>query len=91
MFFANDIIAAVDRVARVRYLGKRDIKAWNDNRRDGELRLLSGWEWIARNGSAHRQGLKTVSAAYRDAYYELVVGAETPRLRAKLRLVRRAA
>lgn len=79
MWFANDIVTAVERVARIRYVDKINAQLWNQNRRDGELRLLTGWSWTAKGGSGkHRQGFKTMSAAYRDAYYALIQHIDAP-------------
>lgn len=77
-FFAQGIVEQVEAVARLRYIARDDVKLWNENRRDGELRLLSGWMWTAKDGSAHQQGLKTYSAAVRDAYYVLVQHTAVP-------------
>jgi hypothetical protein len=77
-FFSDDIIGKVEAVARIRYMARDDVKLWNENRRGGELRLLSGWCWTAKKGSEYRQGLKTYSAAVRDAYYELVLHEAAP-------------
>jgi hypothetical protein len=77
-YFPNNIIAAVDRAARIYYINRAQTKLWNDNRRSGELRLLTGWTWVARNGSNYRQGFKTASVAYRDAYYVLVKHSRAP-------------
>jgi hypothetical protein len=81
----------VEAVAKIRYLGRDDAKLWNDNRRGAELRLLSGWMWTAKDGSAYQQGLKTYSAAIRDAHYALVAKTAVPgknaRTTPKLRIV----
>jgi hypothetical protein len=88
-FFADSVIHEVDAVARIKYIARDDVKLWNENRRDGELRLLTGWMWTAKDGSAHQQGLKTYSAAIRDAWYVLVHKKAVPSAtrRAKLRVV----
>jgi hypothetical protein len=90
-FYSQDITDQVDEVCRIRYMARDDVNAWNRNRRDGELRLLSGWMWTAKNGSAYQQGLKTRSAAIRDAYYVLIVQSAAPgnvtRRAARLRVV----
>lgn len=90
MWLPNDIIAAVDRIARITYINVADTKLWNEQRNKDELRLLTGWAWTARNGSAHRQGFKTQTVAYRDAYYELVRRSVAPPVagaRRRLRVV----
>ena len=80
MWLPNNIIRDIDTVARFRYINKAECEAWNANRRPGELRLLTGWEWIAKNGSAHCQGLKTITVAYRNAYYALIRNEDAPGL-----------
>jgi hypothetical protein len=89
-FFSDDIVQQVEAVARIKYLGREEVRLWNENKRDGELRLLSGYMWTAKDGSAHQQGLKTYSAALRDAWYVLVHKRAVPsatQRRAKLRVV----
>ncbi len=89
MWLPNDIIADVDRVARIYYVAVADTKLWNEHRREGELRLLTGWAWSARNDPrAFRQGFKTPTVAYRDAWYSLVEHREAPSIaRPRLRVV----
>jgi hypothetical protein len=73
MWLPNDILAEVDELATFRYIDLAETRRWNDHKRDGELRLLTGWCWEAKDGSGdHRQGFKTITVAYRDAYYSLV-------------------
>jgi len=91
MWLPNDIIAEVERVARIHYVDKAATRLWNEHRREGELRLLTGWCWTARNGSDHRQGFKTRTVAYRDAWYALVQHRAAPAVtRPRLRVVRAA-
>lgn len=80
MWLPNNIIAEVDRVAVIRYVNVAETKLWNEHRREGELRLLTGWTWIARNGREHRQGFKTMTVAYRDAYYAPIRNEAVPKL-----------
>lgn len=80
MWLPNDIVRKIDQIARFRYINKRECEVWNAHRRVGELRLLTGWEWIAKDGSAHCQGLKTITVAYRNAYYALVRKEDAPSL-----------
>lgn len=88
-WFPNNIIAEVDRLARITYLDRNACKLWNDNRRGNELRLLSGWMWTSRSTGEHRQGFKTISVCYRDAWYSLVQHRATPAVvRARLRVVK---
>lgn len=88
MWLPNDIIASVDRVARIEYVDANTCLSWNRHRRDGELRLLTGWAWTERGSSHQRQGFKTMTVAYRDAYYALVRKSASPSLtRARLRVV----
>lgn len=80
MWLPNSIIAEVDRVAVIRYVNVAETKLWNEHRREGELRLLTGWTWIARNGRSYRQGFKTQTVAMRDAYYALIRNEAAPKL-----------
>jgi len=88
MWFSQDIITGVDRVARIHYVDKATCRLWNERRSPDELRLLTGWCWTAKSGRSYRQGFKTKSVCYRDAYYALVQQVEAPPLaRPKLRVV----
>jgi hypothetical protein len=88
MWLPNDLIAEIDKVARFHYVSKLDCKVWNEHRREGELRLLTGWCWQAKHGGKFQLGLKTRTACYRDAYYALVARTDTPSLsRPRLRVV----
>jgi hypothetical protein len=80
MWLPANIVAAVDRVARIHYVTVEDTRLWNEHRRNGELRLLTGWCWTARNGRSFRQGFKTPTVAYRDAWYSLVSNSEAPEI-----------
>jgi hypothetical protein len=72
MWLPGSIIAEVDDVATIRYIDLAATQRWNAHRHKDELRLLTGWAWIARQGGDYRQGFKTKTVAYRDAYYALV-------------------
>jgi hypothetical protein len=88
MWLPNNIIAEVGRVARIHYVDRAMCVRWNEHRKEGELRLLTGWCWTARNGRDYRQGFKTQTVAYRDAYYALVRQEHTPPIaRPRLRVV----
>lgn len=90
MWLPQKIVDEVNEVARIHYVDKASTQRWNQHRREGELRLLTGWCWQAKQGSRHQQGLKTLTAAYRDAWYALIAKAETPSVtRPRLRLVAR--
>lgn len=92
MWLPKDVIEQVESRARFHYVGVADTHRWNEHRREGELRLLTGWAWTAKDGSAHRQGFKTMTVAYRDAYYSLIKHVEAPSLsRPRLRVVARRA
>lgn len=90
-YFPQAIITEVEKVARFDYISGAKCREWNEKRKDGELRLLSGYCWSARNRSAYRQGFKTFSAAVRDAHYALIEHSDAPFIRSHLRLVRKAA
>jgi hypothetical protein len=87
MWLPNQIIQSVDDAARIYYVNARMCLSWNQHRKDGELRLLTGWCWISKtNPSLFRQGFKTQTVAYRDAYYSLVRRESAPAVR-RLRAV----
>ena len=92
MWLPANIIADVERVARIYYIDVAQTRRWNEHRQEGELRLLTGWVWSARDGREHRQGFKTMTVAYRDAWYALVRQEAAPiGRRPSLRVVRSAA
>jgi hypothetical protein len=91
MWLTSSVIEQVDELAFIRYINVQDAMSWNIQRRPEEIRLLTGWEWIARRGHLHRQGFKTQTVAYRDAYYTLVRHEDAPSLlitRSTLRIVK---
>jgi hypothetical protein len=71
MWLPATVIAEVDEAARIIYIDVAATDRWNRHRHKDELRLLTGWAWIARVGGDYRQGFKTKTVAYRDAYYSL--------------------
>jgi hypothetical protein len=89
MWLPREIIKTVDDVARIYYIDAKATKMWNAHKREGELRMLTGWCWVARAGDEHRQGFKTPTVCYRDAWYSLVAHRAAPAAR-RLRLVRAA-
>jgi hypothetical protein len=80
MWLPQSIIDEVRKVASVHYVDAALCQRWNEHRRDGELRLLTGWSWTAKNGRDFKQGFKTQTVAYRDAWYALVQQTTLPRL-----------
>lgn len=90
MYFERAVIDAVDRVAIVQYLNQEGCVAWNRYRKEGELRLLTGWVWTSRVDGTQQQGFKTVSACYRDAYYVLIKNRAQPQI-ARNKLLRAVA
>jgi hypothetical protein len=86
MWIQRDLVAQVEAVVTIRYVNVHDCALWNEHRREGEMRLFTGWSWTARHGNEHQQGLKTHSAAVRDAYYRMVLKAELPTKRRHLRV-----
>lgn len=88
MWLPRDIILEVEAVARITYIDAVQTARWNKYRQPGELRLLTGWAWIARNGRDSRQGFKTQTVAFRDAYYALCRREEAPAFeRRRVRLI----
>ena len=91
MWLPNTIVEDVKKVARIHYVNVAMCQSWNEHRREGELRLLTGWCWTAKDGRSFQQGLKTETFAYRDAYYALVLRAAPPAYSTRrLRLVKAA-
>lgn len=81
MWITMDVIKQVDKVARIRYITRSECELWNAHRRNGELRMLTGWEWIARDLSGrHGHGYKTMTVAYVQAFYTLVKGEQAPQI-----------
>jgi hypothetical protein len=78
-YFTDDIVSQVDKVATIGYLDRRRVGIWNNNRDGDDLRALTGWYWVAKaDRNKYGQGLKTPSAAIREAYYELIVHTRAP-------------
>lgn len=90
MWLPNNIIAEVDSVARIHYIDVSMCISWNKRRDVSELRLLTGWCWSAKDGRSYRQGFKTQTVAYRDAYYTLVRKEVAPIAHPRLRVVGRS-
>ena len=72
MWLPKSVVDEVDEVATIRYIDVAATQRWNKHRHADELRLLTGWAWIAKRGGEYRQGFKTPTVAYRDCYYALV-------------------
>jgi hypothetical protein len=93
MWIPKNIVDRVDEVALIYYVDKTTTALWNRNRLQGELRLLTGWGWAMKSGGRRRQGFKTKTVAYRDAYYALIQRREAPSVSSRgkhLRLVKAA-
>lgn len=91
MWLPNTVIEDVEKVARIHYVDVTMTTNWNHHRREGELRLLTGWCWTAKDGRSFQQGFKTRTAAMRDAWYQLVQHVSAPSLtQRRLRLVKAA-
>jgi hypothetical protein len=92
MYFSARIVNEVQQVARIHYIDATACRRWNAQIRNGELRLLTGWCWTDKNGQMHRQGFKTMSVCFRDAWYTLIAHQTAPvAQRHKLRVVARRA
>ena len=87
MWIKSEIVEDVDRVARVWFISWDMAQGWNAKRREGELRMMTGWVWTSRDGKQERVAFRTMTAAYIDAHYTLVARAAAPRL-ARPRLLR---
>jgi hypothetical protein len=80
MWIKSEIVDDVDRVARVWFISREMAQGWNTKRREGELRMMTGWVWTSRDGKQERVAFRTMTAAYIDAHYTLVARAAAPRL-----------
>jgi hypothetical protein len=81
MWISRDMTNEIEAVARVFYVDWKTCVRWNEHRRPGEPRLMSGWAWEARAPhKGHRLGIKTMTACYIDAWYALVARTEPPRV-----------
>lgn len=88
MWIKSEIVEDVDRVARIWFISWDMAQAWNTKRREGELRMMTGWVWTSRDGKQERVAFRTMTAAYIDCHYTLVARAAAPRLaRPRLRVV----
>ena len=91
MWIPDNIIAEVNRVARIHYVDRAMCVRWNEHREAGDLRLLTGWCWTAKSNREFRQGFKTQTVAFRDAYYSLIKREAAPPIaRPRLRVVERS-
>lgn len=88
MWIVKEVITRVDQVAVVHYVDMQACKAWNDHKMPGDIRLLTGWTWTAKDGGLYQQGLKTKTQCYRDAYYRLILRTHAPALNRKVRIRR---
>jgi hypothetical protein len=87
MRFTNEIKQDIYKVARFHYLDKYMCQAWNRNRNANELRLLTGWVWQSKIDNKYQMGLKTQTAALRDAYYVLLEQRSAPGVVNRIRRV----
>ena len=68
MWLPDKVIAEVDAIARIDYIDQTLTQRWNEQRKAGELRALTGWCWTARDNSGrNRQMIKSKTACYIDA------------------------
>jgi len=87
MRFSYEIKNEIYKKARFHYLDKHMCAAWNRNRSANELRLLTGWVWQCKTTSQYQMGLKTQTAALRDAYYTLIEKRNAPGIASRIRRV----
>ena len=64
MWIKSEIVDDVDRVARIWFISWDMAQAWNTKRREGELRMMTGWVWTSRDGKQERVAFRTMTAAY---------------------------
>jgi hypothetical protein len=80
MWIKANIVAQVDEVAKIFYVDVSMATRWNEHRKEGELRMMTGWCWSAKRGGRERTGIKSITTCYIDAYYALVMEAAPPRI-----------
>jgi hypothetical protein len=81
MWIKKEIVAEVDKVARIYYIDFPFATAWNKNKRGTEQRLMTGWMYISkRDPSRFQRSLKSQTACYIAAYYDLVLRQEQPKV-----------
>src|SRR5262245_14512267 len=76
MWIRDEIIAQVDAKVRIGRVDRSITKYWNARRKHDDLVLLCGWFWVS--GEAEGGPFMTQTAAYRDAFYRVVLGVEPP-------------
>lgn len=86
MWFPHPVCEQIEAVAKFRYIDRDLCARWNKHKAANELRLLTGYEWISKDGRQSRAGFKTLTVAYRDAYYALIRDTVAP-TRRQLRIV----
>jgi len=79
MWLPQALIADVGAVAKVFYVSGEAVRSWNERRALGEPRAFSGWYWA--RGARENGPFRSRSAAFRDAYYALVLKEAAPPLR----------
>jgi hypothetical protein len=82
----DDMQEAIDKVARIFYIDSLMTKAWNEHRKAGEPRLMTGWCWEAKTGGRHQAGFKTPTVCKIDCWYHLVAEVEPPKISRSARL-----
>jgi hypothetical protein len=79
MWLRNSLIADVQRRVRVFHLPKPIAQYWNERRDKGDPVVFTGWYWCI--GAEREAGpFKSMSAAYRDAWFRVVQEREPPPL-----------
>jgi hypothetical protein len=81
MWVSKTIIDEVDRAARIFFIDMTMTARWNEHRRADEPRLMGGWAWEAKVGGESRTGIRSLTAAYIDAWYALIQKTEAPTYR----------
>ena len=80
MWIPQTVIDDVDNLASVYYVNFAYSQKWNQYRKSNELRMMSGWAWVAKHNQQYRYGFKSKTVAYRDAWYTLVKKSRSPLL-----------
>jgi hypothetical protein len=76
MTLKRDVISRTDAKVQVVYVGRDTARLWNTRRKADDTPTFCGWYWF--RGHDEAGPFRTMSAAYRDAYYRFVLERETP-------------
>ena len=80
MWIPRTMVEEVDRICRVFYVTQALTKRWNDGRRPGDPRVMSGWVVVNRATGEEMSGLKSPTTAYIQAHQRWIARQPMPKL-----------